>query len=419
MRIPCQTFLGSAIESAFAQIAALPQTIVSTGADMIEAARTLGAIAGISPFQTPAEFRDPSGLLLTGPVGARVNFGGERYLYFGGTNYLGLAGHPLIRLGSALAALRYGSTAASRATSGTSALHLLAEKKIAEFMGTEDACLMVSGLHANCALMEVLGPHYDVIFRESSVHASVDSAIRASFSDIRTFDQKNLAGLKAALRGVKNGRGSAVVAMNGVDPMSGRIAPLDKILSILPDGDFGIFIDDCHAVGILGANGRGTPEYLGVSSGSIYQSATMSKAFGGHGGVVAGSRELCDKLRATRSYITSTSLPPAGCAADLIAVGLVMRNPSLRRRALSNAEYATKRLLASEFSVTHHGTPILLMLDLSGKDADSASARLRQAGIIVPSMGYDSTSRRLRIAISAAHTKADIDELCRALRSCA
>lgn len=381
--------------------------------DVASCVRTITAIIGIrNPFQISSVLRGPQ-IPLTGPVGAKANFGKRRYLYFGGTNYLGLAGNPLVRLAASAASAGYGAGfCASRSTTGTSALHLETERMISKFMGTEDACLCTSGGHANEALFSVLLKSGDVVICEKKVHSSI--AQSAGGHRVRHFDEGNLDDLSKILRQTR----SAIIAISGVDSMSGKIAPLDRILGVLPDGDFRVLVDDCHGVGVLGQNGRGTIEHYGIHSPQVYQTATLSKAFGCFGGFIAGSRALCDAVRMTDVYRESAALPPAATAAGLAAVIIAMRNPRLRTRVIENTLYAATGLRAAGIDVEYVGTPILMVKNPSGDGVLTLSMQLQGQGVYVPALAYGSAGdiRHLRIAVSASHTKADIDRLCRITR---
>jgi 7-keto-8-aminopelargonate synthetase-like enzyme len=394
--------------------AASPQGIASPGATAFSYMQSFGTVLGIPAFEAPSVFRAVSSTLLAGPVGARTNLGGKDYIYFGGTNYLGLANHPLIKAASILATLSYGtSSSASRATTGTRPLHCGAEQKIADFMDAEDACLMPSGLHANLALMDILSLQSDVVFCERRMsHPSLMAAARTMFgAEARSFDLDHLPNLARNIR--RHSISSAVVALNGVDPASGRIAPLDRIAKALSGLNVRVLVDDCHGVGVLGENGRGTPEYFGIEGGLVFQSATMSKAFGCHCGFVVGSLELCNAVRKTQAYKSASAVPPSEAAACLMAAVIADANPSLRARLFSNVAYAVSGLRARGFEIMHEGTPIIVLAEPTGAGARALCDRLRQRGIYVSNTNYPDGGGidRVRIVISASHRRRDIDAL--------
>jgi len=409
------TIHGNTFGRGIAEVRAFAETAFLKGVETLSHASALGAIVGASSFRVSPTLRNIPSLLLTGSVGPRTRYNGKEYLFFGGTGYLGLSRNPFVKMSSAAAAMLYGtSSSASRQTTGTSSIHLMAEGKIAEFMGTEDACLCTSGGHANEVMLEAISAENEIIICERSAHPSIFSG--AAGREVLYFDQTDPASLKRALASFK----SAIVAMNGVDPLSGNIAPVDRIVSVLPEGNFRVLVDDCHGVGVLGKNGRGTPEHLGIRSDRIYQTATMSKAFGCHGGFVAGSKDLCGRIRETPTYVRATALPPSDAAACFMAMSIAATSHGLRTRMLDNAFYAAMKFQSVGIESSYSGNmPVLLLSNLVGDEAEHASIGLLGHGIYLPSISYPDSNgpKRLRVAISAAHTRADIDRLCAALKS--
>jgi len=353
---------------------------------------------------------------LLGPVGARTRFQRGTRLFFGGTSYLGLPKSRIVRVASAVATLRYGtSVSASRSTTGTHQIHLLLERALATYMGTEDAVVCGAGAVANRILLQALKQENDVIFAEEGSHPSLYGAVLGA-KTVRSFRVDDLDTFKVQLSLHLSG----IIILNGVDAVSGKVAPLDRIFAALPEGkDYRVVVDDCHGVFILGKNGRGTPELFDLSQ-TVYQTATMSKALGSFGGFIAGSSEFCDQLRATTAYRSATALPPSVAAASLMSLLLLMRDGGKHRnRAISNTEYAAAKLRELGFSTTFHGVPILSLKPPVGIDAKRISLELKNRfGIIVPFMHYPSTDSpgQLRLALSSDHNRKDIDELCLALK---
>lgn len=355
-------------------------------------------------------------LVLTGPVGATASFNGKEYLYFGGTNYLGFADRIELQQGAVEAVKKYGSSfSASRETSGTGLLHLELERKLAQFKGTENACIYASGYLGNQILLSVLANPGDVVICDEWAHPSILEAIPRTVKEVRFYGHHDLEELAKLVRGLDR----AIIELNGVETGTGEIAPLNEVLDILPEGDFQILVDDCHATGILGEHGRGTPEHYEIRSPNVYQTETMSKALGSFGGFIAGSKEFCDRIRETATtYIGSTPLPPAVLGACLAAVDLVMRESHLRQRLRDNAEYAASKLTNLGFQASFYGTPILFISNLDESGAKKLHLRLREAGIIVPFVHYPTSDSpgRLRLVVTATHTKEEIDRLCNGLK---
>lgn len=351
-------------------------------------------------------------LILTGTVGPKACFSGKEYLYFGGTNYLGYANRFELQQGAVEAIRQYGtSCSASRETSGTSVLHLKLEEKLAEFKGVEDVCTYASGYLGNQILLSVLAQPTDVVVCDELVHPSILEAIPHSVREVRFYAHHDIEELRKVLTGLDR----AIIAVNGVETSTGEVAPLEEILEILPDGEFRILVDDCHATGVLGENGRGTPEHYGIISHKIYQTETMSKALGSFGGFIAGTKELCNRIRKTATtYIGSTPLPPAVLGASLAAVALVMQEPDLRQKLRENTKYAIAKLVGLGFEAIFRGTPIIFISNLDGSSAKALHLQLREADIIVPFVHYPTADSpgRLRLVVTAAHTRDDIDRLC-------
>lgn len=355
-------------------------------------------------------------LVLTGPVGAKTAFNGKEILYFGGTNYLGYASRPELQQGAIEALRQYGTCySASRETSGTGTLHLELERALAAFKGSEDACIYASGYIGNQIVLAAIAESDDVVFCDEWAHPSVLEAIPRAVREVRFFRHRDAGHLGKMLKGVKR----AIVALDGVDSGTGDIAPLPEILAALPEGECRVLIDDCHATAVLGPNGRGTPEHFGIQASNVHQTETMSKALGSFGGFVAGSKAFCDRIRrVSTTYIGSTPLPPAVLGACLTAVGLAMREPHLRERLRENARYAASRLTELGLETSYHGAPILSIKGLKEADAKRVHRLLWQHDILVPFVHYPNPDApgRLRLVVTATHTKEDIDQLCDTLR---
>ena len=357
-----------------------------------------------------------SDLVLTGPVGAKTCFNGKEFLYFGGTNYLGLAGRPELVEGAREAAREYGTSySASRETSGTGVLHLELEKKLSQFKDTEDACVYASGYLGNQILLSALCEPGDSIVCDEWAHPSILEAVPRSVEEVLFYPHHDLEALSVLLRRIDQG----IVAVNGVETGTGEIAPLDEMLNLLPREGFRIVVDDCHATGVLGENGRGTPEHFGTSSPVVYQTETMSKALGSFGGFIAASRKVCDRIRETTTYVGSTPLPPAVLGASMAAVDIVMREPELREKLRHSSRYASRKLKDLGFEVSFAGTPILFIDDIDERTSEGLHKRLRERGILVPFVHYPTAASvgRLRLIVTAGHTDADIDRLCAGMKS--
>ncbi|MFQ5793462.1 MAG: aminotransferase class I/II-fold pyridoxal phosphate-dependent enzyme [Candidatus Bipolaricaulia bacterium] len=346
--------------------------------------------------------------ILTGAIGPHAWFNGKEILYFGGNNYLGIAGRPELAAAAASAIRRYGaSVGASRETSGTSDLHLQLEQRLAAWKDTEDVCVYASGYLGNLILLRALLNPDDTVICDRGVHPSVLDGIPRSIKAVHFYEHHDMDDLKRVIQKVKQG----IVIVNGVETVSGEIAPLDRILEIVFDRRFRVVVDDAHATGVLGENGRGTPEHFGINSPHVYQTETMSKALGSFGGFISSNRQLCDRIRQVSAYIGSTTLPPSVVGASIASVETLMKEPQLRERLKANAQYMASRLNDLGLTVRWHGTPIVSFDEAYGDTGEKIHKILLEHSILVPLIRYPTADSpgRLRLTVSAGHSKEDID----------
>ncbi len=353
-------------------------------------------------------------ILLNSSIGNYITSNGKRYSYFGGNNYLGLANHPLVKEAAIKAIEKYGvNFSASRCTSGTADIHLELEEKLAHFKGKQDSVVYASGYQGNSILLEVLRDRYSEIFLDQYAHSSILSAVKSNSAGIHYYNHCNADHLE---RLMEEFRGSArLIITDGVFALTGEIAPLDKIYPLIKKHNAILIVDDAHATGVLGKNGRGTPEYFNLPDDeNIFQSETMSKALGSYGGFISGNRIFTDFLRETSAtYKASTSLPPSVVAAGIAALAIIKDNPELRIKLIAKADELRSRITELDFQTTNDSTAIIPVMLSSIEKAKHFSSYLEQHGIIVPFMDYPSIldSYMIRIAVSDSHTGDQIDEL--------
>jgi len=354
---------------------------------------------------------------VTGKIGSRGEFGGEEYLYFAGNNYLDLARRPELIEGAVEAAKKYGTTfGAGRTTTGTADIHLKLEKKLAEFKGTEAAIIFPSGYLGNQIILSGLVREGDALICDELAHPSILEALPRSKYEVVTFRHNDVDDLRNKIESKSRG----LILVNGVDPSVGELAPLDKIEEVSRNGGFRILVDDAHATGVLGKNGRGTPEHFGVSSDRIFQTETMSKALGSYGGFIAGSEEFIENLRdVSQTYRGSTPLPPAVVGASITAVKIATEEPELRDRVKSNAKHLSNKLISLNLDANWYGSAIL-KLDISEKLSKKIYNHLLKKKIMVPYIHYPrlKSPGRLRLTVSAGHSERDIDTLVETIAEC-
>lgn len=347
-------------------------------------------------------------------IGNDVLIRNRRYSFFAGNNYLGLAGHPAIKKDAILAIEKYGiSFSASRQTSGTSELHLELEKLLAEFKNKPDAVTFASGYLGNRILLHALSDSYTAIFIDESSHASIMDGIPRGLVRVIPYHHCDPWHLELLLE--KNDELKPLIITDGIFALTGRIAPLDKIHALSLRYNAIVVVDDAHATGILGENGRGTPEHFHLEdAGNIYQTESLSKALGCFGGFIAADREIIDYIR-TRSnvYQASTSLPPHLAAAGCSSLKIVMNQPEFRARVIENAGMIRNGIISMGFKTTMDKSPIIPLIFDFQNDAEDLSSFLSKNQIIVPFIHYPGSGDKflLRITASALHTPDQINEL--------
>jgi glycine C-acetyltransferase len=346
---------------------------------------------------------------LQGPQGAAIRVAGREVINFCANNYLGLANHPAI-VGAANEGLRrhgYGM-ASVRFICGTQDLHKELEAAVAGYLGKDDAILYSSCWDANGGLFETILGEEDAVLSDELNHASIIDGIRLCKAKRFRYKHADLTDLE---RGLQESKGCRVklIATDGVFSMDGALAPLSAICDLADKYDAVVMVDDSHATGILGANGKGTPEHLGVLDRVDIITSTMGKTLGGAaGGFTCASREVVDFLRQrSRPYLFSNAVPPPIIRATLQAVQLIRESSALRDRLHANARALRQGLTAAGFTLKPGEHPILpVMLGdaaLAGKMADG----LLDHGIYVIGFSYPVVPQgqaRIRIQLSAAHT---------------
>ena len=330
-------------------------------------------------------------------------------------NYLGLAEHPEIRRAACEALERYGlGTGASRLVSGTMELHKELERRIASFKGTEDAIVFNSGYAANTGIIPALAGEGDVIFSDELNHASIIDGCRLSRAGVVVYRHGDIEHLGSLLK-EHRAAGRRLIVSDGVFSMDGDIAPLPELADIAERHDAMLMIDDAHATGVLGKNGRGTAEHFGLSGRVPVQMGTLGKALGSFGAYAAGDRGLIAWLRNTaRSYIFSTALPPALCAASVVALELVDREAWRRDRLWRNRARLTDGLSALGISLAGSGTPIMPVIVGSAEKALNTAKKLLQNGVFAPAIRPPSVppgTARIRTTVMATHSDGDIDRV--------
>ncbi len=353
--------------------------------------------------------------IITSPQGAHIRVTpGREVLNFCANNYLGLANHPAILAAAHRALDDHGFGLASvRFICGTQDLHKALERSIAGFLGMADAILYSSCFDANGGLFETLLDEQDAIISDALNHASIIDGIRLCKAKRYRYRHADMGDLRAQLVQAGDAR-TRLIATDGVFSMDGDIAPLQQIVDLAREHDALVMVDDSHATGFVGKRGRGTPEHCGVEGKIDIITSTLGKALGGgSGGFVASGPEIIGMLRQrSRPYLFSNTLPPAIAGAGVAAFDLLDKADDLRGKLRENTAYFRERMKAAGFDIKPGEHPIVAVMLYESNLAQQLSAALLDLGIYVIGFFYPVVPKgqaRIRVQISAAHERADLD----------
>ncbi|MBM3319579.1 MAG: glycine C-acetyltransferase [Candidatus Eisenbacteria bacterium] len=339
-----------------------------------------------------------------------------KVLNFCANNYLGLSSHPDVTAAAqkGLEERGYGMSSV-RFICGTQDLHNKLEKRVAEYLGKEDAILFSSCFDANAAIFEVLFDEKDVLLNDRLIHASLIDGIRLCSAQRDSYKNADCAHLEKKLEMWKPRARNICIVTDGVFSMDGILAPLDKIADLADRYGAMVLVDDSHATGFIGKTGRGTPEHFGVMDRIDIITTTLGKALGGaSGGVVAGPREVTEMLRNRgRPYLFSNAVPPPIISAALRVIDLVSETTKLRDKLEWNARYFREKMDAAGFRLVPGETPIVPVMLGDAKLANDMARELLQEGIYVIGFSHPVVpmgKARIRVQLSAAHEKEHIDK---------
>ena len=352
--------------------------------------------------------------VLTTPQGVRVQVGGGRpVLNLCANNYLGLAQHPAVAAAAREALDRWGYGLASvRFICGTQAIHKTLETRISEFLGTEDTILYSSCFDANGGLFETLLGEEDAVLSDELNHASIIDGIRLAKAQRFRFRHNDMADLEAKLTEAAGAR-FRMIATDGVFSMDGHIADLPAVCDLAERHDALVMIDDSHAVGVLGAKGRGTHEHHGVMGRVDLITGTLGKALGGaSGGYTSGRREIIDYLRQrSRPYLFSNTLAPAIAAASLKVLDLLTESAALRDTLEANTKFFRDGMARRGFAILPGTHPIVPIMLGDAAVAVKFAAAMLERGVYVVGFSFPVVPKgtaRIRVQISAAHSREDL-----------
>src|ERR1700760_3252802 len=287
------------------------------------------------------------------------HYDGREVINLASNNYLGLANHPKLIEASIEATRKYGvGSGAVRTVSGTMQIHMELEEKIARFKNTEACVVFQSGFAANAGTVSSILGKEDFIISDELNHASIIDGARLSRATIKVFGHKDIAHAEERLKEVANEPGHKLIITDGVFSMDGDIGPVDKLCDLADKYGAIMMVDDAHASGVLGRNGRGSIDHFGCHGRVDIQVGTLSKAIGALGGYVCGSRDLIDYLyHRARPFLFSTSHPPSVAATCIAAFDLLESEPERIERLWANTRYFQDQLRSTGFNVGGQNTP--------------------------------------------------------------
>lgn len=351
---------------------------------------------------------------ILGRQSAHIQVRSGEVLNFCANNYLGLADHPDLVAAAKEALDSHGLGMASvRFICGTSDLHLSLERRIADYLGLDDAILFAACFDANGAVFEPLFGEQDAIISDALNHASIIDGIRLSKARRFRFANGDMNDLEAQLKAAREGGARRVIIVtDGVFSMDGYFAKLQEIRLLADRYDALVMVDDCHATGFIGPQGRGTPHRAGVKADIL--TGTLGKALGGSaGGYIAASQPIVGLMRQrARPYLFSNALPPAIVAAGLKAIDMAEQGDDLRAKLFDNARRFRAGMSKADFNLLPGEHPIIPVMLGEAKLAQDMAAKLYDKGIYVTGFFFPVVPKgqaRIRTQMSAAHSPQDID----------
>lgn len=366
--------------------------------------------------------------LVDGPQDSRIRLDHSEVLVFCSNNYLGLANHPAVREAALEALNEFGCGAgASRLISGNMTLHERLEHKLATFKGCQAALLFNSGYAANLGILSSLMESGDVIFSDSLNHASIIDGCRLSRAEVRIYRHRDTGHLELLLKEAQGFRKRLIVT-DALFSMDGDLAPLPDLVDLAQRYGCLFMVDEAHAVGVLGTNGRGAAEWFGVEAGVDISLATLGKALGSFGAFVTCSSVLRDYfINHTRSFIFSTALPPPVLAAAEAALEIVQKEPERRAHLLNMASQFQQGLSQAlklyphnevQTPLTDPATPIQRLLLGGDRETMEFCERLLKKGIYAQGIRPPTVppgTARIRFSLMATHTRKDVEQTLKAI----
>jgi 8-amino-7-oxononanoate synthase len=362
--------------------------------------------AGLYPY-----FTEFCGVADTAEV--EVRLGDHNVLMFGSNNYMGLTTHPEVKAAAIRAIETYGTgCSGSRMLNGTMDLHVRLEEALARFMGRPAALVFGTGFQTNFGSLSTIAQKGDVLVADRNIHASILDGCLASFARTIRYRHNDMADLANALQSISPDEGRIIV-VDGVFSMEGDTADLPEIVTLARRFAARVFVDEAHAIGVLGTRGRGTAEYFGVEEDVDMVMGTFSKSFASIGGFVASSADVIDYIKHhARAFVYSASLAPANAAAVLKSIEIIEREPERRQRLLETGARLRRELEGLGFRLLKGVTPIVPVVVDNEELVCRFYWELLQQGIYTnPVLAPAVTHSLIRISCMATHTDSHVDRL--------
>ena len=346
---------------------------------------------------------------------AEIQVGGDSVLNFCANNYLGLSNHPTLIKAAQDGLEKWGFGLSSvRFICGTQSIHKQLEQKISNFLGMEDTILYSSCFDANGGLFEtLLGPE-DAIISDHLNHASIIDGVRLCKAERHRYPNNDMVALEEILKNTQGAR-TRLISTDGVFSMDGYVAQVDKICDLADKYDALVHVDDSHATGFFGPNGRGSYEYCGAMGRVDIITSTLGKAMGGaSGGFTSARQEIVDMLRQrSRPYLFSNTLAPAITAASIAVLDLLSETTELREQLVENTQYFRSRMTEAGFDIKQGEHPIVPIMLGDAKLAQDVAAAMLEKGIYVIGFSFPVVPKgeaRIRVQISAAHSREHLNK---------
>jgi len=353
--------------------------------------------------------------IISSPQDAEITVNNKTVLNFCANNYLGLSSHPKVIEAAHKAVDSHGYGMSSvRFICGTQDIHKELEKKLSEFLGTDDTILYAAAFDANGGVFEPLFNEEDAIISDALNHASIIDGVRLCKAQRYRYEHNNMADLEMKLQESAKLR-SRIIVTDGSFSMDGTIAQLDKICDLADKYDAIVMIDECHSSGFLGKTGRGTHEYRGVMGRIDIITGTLGKALGGaSGGFTSGRKEIIDMLRQkSRPYLFSNTLAPSIVGGSIAVLDMLTEKTELRDKLENSTKYFRKKMTEAGFDIKPGDHPIVPIMLYDAVLAQTMAAKLLEEGIYVIGFFFPVVAKgqaRIRVQLSAAHEQHHLDK---------